>query len=77
MQHLVWLCALLCLVAIVASLGSALWHLSHSGPGDADKLARALTVRISLSVALFLMLMLAWHFGLITPHPLLATPPHG
>jgi hypothetical protein len=25
---------------------------------------------------LFALLMLAWYFGLITPHPLLITPPH-
>jgi hypothetical protein len=75
MQHLVWLCVLLCFVAIVASLGSALWHLSRSTEADSGKLARALTVRICLSLALFALLMLAWHFGLITPHPLLAAPP--
>jgi hypothetical protein len=31
-------------------------------------MARALTWRIGLSVVLFLLLMLAWHFGLISPH---------
>ena len=29
---------------------------------------RSLTVRIGLSVALFLLLMIAWRFGLISPH---------
>ncbi|HEX4024726.1 MAG TPA: twin transmembrane helix small protein [Steroidobacteraceae bacterium] len=58
------------LIAIVASLGSALFHLSSS-KSDADnsrKMARALTVRIVLSLALFFLIMLAWWFGLITPH---------
>lgn len=55
------------LVAIVASLGSALFHLS-SGKGDSKKMVRALTVRIVLSVVLFLLLFVAWYFGLITPH---------
>jgi Protein of unknown function (DUF2909) len=53
-------------VIIVASLASALYHLSRSG--DSQKLARALTVRIGLSVVLFVLLMLAWRFGLIVPH---------
>jgi Protein of unknown function (DUF2909) len=75
MQQLVWLGVLVCLVAIVASLGSALLHLSRSTAADSGKLARDLTIRITLSLALFLLLMLAWHFGLITPHPLLAAPP--
>ena len=55
------------LVGIVASLGSALFHLSHK-QGDSAKLVRALTVRIGLSLALFALLMAAWYFGLISPH---------
>jgi hypothetical protein len=55
------------LFAIVGSLGSALYHLS-SGKGDSKKMARALTVRVGLSVLLFILLMLAWYNGLITPH---------
>ena len=55
------------LVAIVGSLGSALFHLS-SGKGDSRKMARALTVRIGLSVVLFILLMLAWWMGYISPH---------
>lgn len=54
------------LVAIVASLGSALFHLSRGG--DSPKLARALTIRIGLSIVLFALLMLAWYLGLISPH---------
>lgn len=57
------------LFAIVISLGSALFHLSK-GKGDSKKMARALTVRVALSVALFILLMLAWYNGLITPHGL-------
>lgn len=55
------------LLGIVASLGSALFHLSRK-TGDSRKLARDLTIRVALSVALFLLLMVAWHFGLISPH---------
>ena len=57
----------LVLIAIVASLGQALFAMS-SGRGDSRKMVRALTVRIALSVLLFGALMLAWHFGLISPH---------
>jgi succinate dehydrogenase/fumarate reductase cytochrome b subunit len=55
------------LVAIVASLGNALFHLS-SGKGDSKKMARALTIRVGLSVVLFILIMIAWYVGLITPH---------
>jgi hypothetical protein len=55
------------LVAIVASLGSALFHLS-TGKGDSKKMARALTVRVGLSVVLFILLMLAYYNGLIEPN---------
>jgi hypothetical protein len=57
------------LAAIVFSLGSALFHLSR-GKGDPKKMVRALTVRVALSVALFILLMLAWYNGLISPHGL-------
>ncbi|MGB8328368.1 MAG: twin transmembrane helix small protein [Steroidobacteraceae bacterium] len=55
------------LFAIVASLGSALFHLA-TDKGDSKKMVRALTVRIALSVALFLLIMLGWYLGFITPH---------
>jgi hypothetical protein len=59
----------LVLFGIVVSLGKALFHMSE-GPSQSGEMARALTVRISLSVALFVFLFLAWHFGLIAPHNL-------
>lgn len=63
------LLVILALFGIVFSLGSALFHLSK-GKGDPQKMVRALTVRVALSVALFVLLMLAWYNGLITPHGL-------
>jgi Na+-driven multidrug efflux pump len=60
------------LFAIVGSLGSALFHLSR-GKGDSKKMARALTVRISLSVILFILLMLAYYAGLIEPNRVVPT----
>ena len=59
------------LIAIVVSLGSALRHLSRgSSEEDSRKMARALTIRISLSLALFALLIIAWYMGLISPHGL-------
>jgi hypothetical protein len=55
------------LIAIVASLGTALYHLHSGKEGDSKKMLRALTVRIVLSLALFLLLMVAWRAGLISP----------
>ncbi|MEO6078183.1 MAG: twin transmembrane helix small protein [Steroidobacteraceae bacterium] len=57
------------LIAIIGSLGSALFQLSR-GKGDSRKMLRALTWRISLSVALFLLLLIAWRMGFIRPHGL-------
>jgi hypothetical protein len=55
------------LLAIVASLGSALYHLS-SRQGDPQKMVRALTLRVGLSVGLFILLLVAWKLGYIHPH---------
>jgi Protein of unknown function (DUF2909) len=55
------------LIAIVASLGQALFAMS-SGPGNSQQMVRALTVRISLSVALFGLLFLSQYYGWIEPH---------
>jgi hypothetical protein len=77
MRALIWLFILATLAAILASLGFGLFHLSRGGVDDSRKLARALTIRIALSLLLFLLLMLAWYMGLISPHPLQgAVPAH-
>jgi hypothetical protein len=78
MEHLVWIVVLVAFLGILWSLGSALFHLSRGTPEDSAKLSRDLTVRIAVSLALFALLMLAWHFGLIAPHTLQgARPPPG
>ena len=56
---------ILFLVFIVASLGSALYFLV-TGRGGSERMAKALTVRVALSVVLFALLMLGFYFGLIT-----------
>ena len=70
MNRVIWLLILACLLAILVSLGLGLYHLSRGTPQDSARLARALTVRIAVSLLLFALLMLAWYFGLISPHPL-------
>ena len=55
------------LLAVVVSLGQALFAMS-SGPQNSGRVLKALTVRISISVALFIGLMVAWGLGWIEPH---------
>jgi Protein of unknown function (DUF2909) len=55
------------LLAIVLSLGSALVHLVRN-KGDSQKMARALTIRVGLSILLFVLLLVAWRLGWIQPH---------
>lgn len=52
------------LVLIVASLFSALTFL-YKDQGQGERTARALTIRISLSILLFVLLMLGYYFGVI------------
>jgi hypothetical protein len=75
MESLIRPLVIVLLIAIVVSLGSALRHLARgTGPDDSRKMARALTIRISLSLALFVLLLIAWYFGLISPHGLQGNP---
>jgi uncharacterized BrkB/YihY/UPF0761 family membrane protein len=55
---------LLFILLIVISLGSALYYLVKD-KGQSERTVKALTVRISLSIALFVMLMASYYFGLI------------
>jgi hypothetical protein len=57
----------LVLAAIIASLGSGLFHLVKD-EGQSKRMVNALTVRIVLSVLLFVLLFVAWKGGLIVPH---------
>ncbi|AHV94046.1 twin transmembrane helix small protein [Bordetella holmesii] len=51
-------------IGILVSLGSALFYLMKD-KGSTNRTVNALTVRIGLSVALFLFVLLANHFGWI------------
>jgi hypothetical protein len=53
----------LMLIAVLVSLFSGLFFLYRDRSGD--RLVRALTVRIALSIAIFIVLLLSYRFGLI------------
>jgi len=60
----------LAFLGILASLGFALFYLLKDGRNGRAKsggMVRALTVRIGLSVVLFLCLLAAWKLGYIQP----------
>jgi hypothetical protein len=55
------------LVLILISLGRALFYLSSSREEDGKKMVAALAWRIGLSVALFVLLIVAYYAGWIQP----------
>jgi hypothetical protein len=57
----------LILFTIIGSLFSGLFYLIRD-KGASDRTVRALTVRISLSVLLFVLLMIGYATGLLQPH---------
>ncbi len=57
-------------LAIVASLGSALYFMmrdGHDGRPKTNNMARALAFRVGFSILLFVCILLAWKFGYIRP----------
>ena len=54
------------LVGILAALAAAGFFMLRNKAGT-RQMARALTVRISVSVALFLLILLSWKMGWIEP----------
>jgi hypothetical protein len=56
---------ILFLVFIVYSLGAAAYFMIKDN-GTSERMVRALTVRVALSITLFLLLVLGIHFGFIT-----------
>lgn len=69
MQTALWIKVVIvaALLAIVFSLGMALWRLV-SDRGDSQRAVRALTFRIGLSIALFILLLLGMLTGVVVPH---------
>ncbi len=65
----------LAFVAIIASLGCALYFMMKGGQSDAPeaktgRMARALAFRVGFSIILFLCILLAWKLGYIQPSAL-------
>jgi hypothetical protein len=61
---------ILAFLAIVASLGSALYFMMKDGQDGRAKtsnMARALAWRVGFSIVLFVCILLAWKFGYIQP----------
>ncbi len=55
-------------IAIIVSLGSALFHLvKHKDAEHSQKTVKALTFRIGLSVVLFIFVIIAMATGLVQP----------
>lgn len=66
---LVKIIIVLTLIAIVGSLFSGLFFLAKDKTGG-ERTVKALTVRIGLSITLFILLMAGYYFGLIgQTHP--------
>jgi len=58
---------ILFLLIIIGSLFSGLFYLVKD-KGASERTVKALTVRISLSVLLFILLMISYATGLLQPH---------
>jgi hypothetical protein len=57
------------LLIILISLGTALFSMVKNQP-ESNRTVKALTVRITLSIALLILIMVGYSMGLITPHNL-------
>lgn len=66
-RMLIKLVVIAMLLGIVLSLGSALRHMVRE-PGGSKRMVRALSWRIGLSIALFVLLFVGYATGLIQPH---------
>ncbi|WP_105531419.1 twin transmembrane helix small protein [Solimicrobium silvestre] len=53
-------------ILIIASLGSALIYLMKD-KGQSMRTVKALAFRVGFSVALFILILIAYHFGYIQP----------
>lgn len=66
MTGIKWL-VLLIFFGIILSLVSAMLHLVHDYKGETRRMVRALSVRIGLSILLFIVLYASWKLGWIEP----------
>lgn len=62
------------IVAVLGALGSAgVFMMRHRDPGESSQepdrhMARALALRVALSVALFLIVLVSWRMGWVRPN---------
>jgi hypothetical protein len=70
---LVKIAVVIVLFIILISLGSGLFFMIRD-KGQSNRTIKALTLRIALSVGLFLLLLIAYATGLITPHGIYPVP---
>ncbi|MFW2403329.1 MAG: twin transmembrane helix small protein [Gammaproteobacteria bacterium] len=61
---------LIVFVAILVSLGTGFFAMMGD-KGKSKRMVNALTVRVALSVMLFVLLYVAWYTGQIQPHGIL------
>jgi len=66
MTGIKWL-VLIIFLGIILSLVSAMLHLVHDYKGESRRMVRALSVRIGLSILLFIVLYAGWKLGWIEP----------
>jgi hypothetical protein len=67
MPGIKWL-VLVIFFAIILSLVSAMLSLVRDHSGESRGMVRALSVRIGLSIFLFIVLWMTWKMGWIEPH---------
>jgi uncharacterized protein YneF (UPF0154 family) len=61
------LIVILVLIAILGSLASGLYFMMRDHD-DSDRMVKALTVRVVLSISLFIFLMAGYYFGWFQPN---------
>lgn len=59
---------ILFLIFIIGSLGSSLFFLYKDRGASKTRMVKALTLRVGLSILLFILLMAGYRFGFITGH---------
>ena len=64
----------LLLLAVLISLTSGMFFLVND-KGESNRTVKSLTIRITLSIALFLVLIVGYFTGMIQPHGIYPDPP--
>ena len=65
MQKLI---VILLLIVILGSLGSAWYHLIKGDKDDSNRMLKSLTLRVGLSVSLFVFLIIGYYLGWFQPN---------